>query len=360
MLNNRTELIKRFINEGFTHRTLSLFSDVQLKELSKKVFTEEVTDTEIDNAKKNYSDLLAKKAEELVDESATQEDETELTPNNEPIVKVKKDGEEMTLLGDGEVTEGEAYIVNQAAAEKLESKKDHEDELEEELTAGKAQKMLDDGTVHGNPLTSKQKKYFGMVANEQKMLEEWIMGLVESKQTAEISKGKFLETIKENLSLTDDTVTNSPYTIGTEDQQDSFASVAEIAREMVPPLNVNIDGFDDDGHINGYLNAPETKQIIDLNICPSGNIKLDGNPVGSVELSETDRDIEGEYIGAPEATTAPVKPAPVKPVTRPGEKTRRGPFQKPKTTPKPKAKNSDSLPDWLKSTNLGKALTQHG
>ena len=35
MLNNRTELIKQFINEGFTHRTLSLFSDGQLKELSK-------------------------------------------------------------------------------------------------------------------------------------------------------------------------------------------------------------------------------------------------------------------------------------------------------------------------------------
>ena len=95
----------------------------------------------------------------------------------------------MTLLGDGEVTEGEAYMVNQAAADKLESKKDKEDyeeDLDEELKPGKAQKMLDDGTVHGNPLTSKQKKYFQVVANEQKMLEEWIMGLVESKQTAEI------------------------------------------------------------------------------------------------------------------------------------------------------------------------------
>ena len=32
----------------------------------------------------------------------------------------------------------------------------------------------------------------------------------------------------------------------------------------------------------------------------------------------------------------------------------------PKTTPKPKARNNNSLPDWLKSTNLGKSLTQHG
>ena len=76
--------------------------------------------------------------------------------------------------------------------------------------------------------------------------------------------------------------------------------------------------------------------------------------MGSVELSETDRDIEGEYIGAPEATTAPVKPAPVKPVTRPGEKTRRGPFQKPKTTPKPKAKNKTiqaEIKTWKKTIN---------
>tara|TARA_R110000787_G_scaffold277080_1_gene386204 strand:+ start:1845 stop:2915 length:1071 start_codon:yes stop_codon:yes gene_type:complete len=356
MLNNRTELIKQFINEGFTHRTLSLFSDGQLKELSKKIFTEEVTDTEIDNAKKNYSDLLATKAAELVDE----EDEMELTPNNEPVVKVKKDGEKMTLLGDGEVTEGERYVVNQAAADQLESKEGDEEELEEELKPAKAQKMLDDGKVHGNSLTKKQKKYFHTVANEQKMLEEWILGLVESKQTAEISKGNFLKTIKENLSLTDDTVKNSPYTIGTEAQQDSFANVVEIAREMVPPMTVNVDGFDDDGHVNGYLNAPETNQIIDLNICPAGDIKLDGNPVGSMELSETERDNDGEYIGVPTSTTAPVKPAPVKPVTRPGEKTRRGPFEKPKTTPKPKARKKGSLPDWLSSTNLGKSLTQHG
>ena len=90
-------------------------------------------------------------------------------------------------------------------------------------------------------------------------------------------------------------------------------------------------------------------------------IKLDGNAIGSVELSETDRDDEGEYMGAPEATTAP---APLKTPTiapsRPGEKKRRGPFERPKTTPKPKAKNKSTLPDWLTSTNLGKALTQHG
>ena len=127
-------------------------------------------------------------------------------------------------------------------------------------------------------------------------------------------------------------------------------------------MNVEVDGFDDDGHMNGYLNTPESEQVIELNICPAGDIKLDGNPVGGMELSETDRDVEGEYMGAPEATTAPapLKTPTIAP-TRPGEKKRRGPFQKPKTKPNPKAKGGDSsLPDWLTSTNLGKALTQHG
>jgi hypothetical protein len=38
-------------------------------------------------------------------------------------------------------------------------------------------------------------------------------------------------------------------------------------------------------------------------------------------------------------------------------KERRGPFKKPKTTPKPKAKKNSPLPDWLEFTNLGKSLT---
>ncbi len=66
-------------------------------------------------------------------------------------------------------------------------------------------------------------------------------------------------------------------------------------------------------------------------------------------------------MGAPVDTApAPLKTPTIAP-TKPGEKKRRGPFERPKTKPKPKAKGNDSsLPEWLKSTNLGKALTQHG
>tara|TARA_R110000744_G_scaffold168480_1_gene286144 strand:+ start:8563 stop:9570 length:1008 start_codon:yes stop_codon:yes gene_type:complete len=335
MLKNRTELVKKFINEGFTHRTLSLFSDIQLKELHKKIFKEEVSI----EAAKQAKEILIKKAEEelahLQSENDTTEEELDIETDDTGNPDVDIDG--TPLLREKEIEEDfeskaqqkYLYAVNPAAAEKLASK-----------------------------MTKKDYEDLPEYVNEDKMLEAWILKLVESKERPEITKGSFIKTIQENLGTNHDN--DSPYTIGTEAQQESFTSVVEIGREMVPPMNVKVDSFDDDGHLTGYLNTPENEQVIELNICPKGDIKLDGNQVGDLELTETDRDDDGEYIGAPESTTAPVKPAPVKPVTRPGEKTRRGPFEKPKTTPKPKARKRNSLPDWLSSTNLGKSLTQHG
>ena len=65
MLNNRKELVKRFLKEGFTYRTLSLFSDTQLKALSKKLFTEQVSEKEIKDKEKELADLYMAKAAEL-------------------------------------------------------------------------------------------------------------------------------------------------------------------------------------------------------------------------------------------------------------------------------------------------------
>jgi hypothetical protein len=335
MLNNRKELVKRFLKEGFTHRTLSSFSDTQLKALSKKLFTEEVTDKDITAKEKELADLYMAKAAELEEVEAEEEKNIETDPMGNPEVSI--DDEPLLVELPQEVEEKFAskaqqkylYSVNPAAAEKLASKMSKSD-------------------------YEKLPEY----VNEQEALENWIMSLVESKELPTISKGNFIKTIKENLGIDND---DAPYTIGTEAQQDSFANVIEIAREMAPPMSVEVDGFDDDGYMNGYLQHPEDEQIIELNICPSGDIKLNGNPVGSMELSETDRDVEGEYMGAPVDTApAPLKTPTIAP-TKPGEKKRRGPFERPKTKPKPKAKGNDSsLPEWLKSTNLGKALTQHG
>ena len=341
MLNNRKELVKRFLKEGFTHRTLSSFSDTQLKALSKKLFTEEVSEKDIKDKEKELANLYMAKAAELeevgniIPGETDEEKNIETDPMGNPEVSI--DDEPLLVELPQEVEEKFAskaqqkylYSVNPAAAEKLASK----------MSKSDYDKLPD-------------------YVNEQEALESWIMSLVESKELPTITKGNFIKTIKENLNGGN---VDSPYTIGTESQKDSFGTVMDIASEMVPPMTVEVDGFDDDGHMNGYLQNPEDEQIIELNICPSGNIKLNGNPVGGMELSETDRDMEGEYMGAPVDTApAPLKTPTIAP-TKPGEKKRRGPFERPKTKPKPKAKGNDSsLPDWLKSTNLGKALTQHG
>ena len=327
MPQTRKKLISKLINEGFTHRTLSLFSDDQLKQLNKKLFKEEVTDKEIKDKEKELAGLYLAKAAELEEDETEEELDIETDETGNPDVEI--DG--TPLLREKEIEEKFAskaqqkylYAVNPAAAEKLASKmtkKDYED-LPEKV-------------------------------NEEEMLEQWVTSLVEKHNRPEIRKKNFIKTIKENLT--------KPI-IGTEAQNDSFKTVVEIGEEMEPVMMVNIDGFDDDGHLNGYLKSDQSEDVIELNICPSGNIKLNGMNVGETELVETDRDEEGEYIGAPEATTAPVKTPTIAP-TKPGEKKRRGPFQKPKVKPKPKAGKGDEspLPDWLTSTNLGKALTQHG
>tara|TARA_B100000902_G_scaffold398479_1_gene465393 strand:- start:943 stop:1923 length:981 start_codon:yes stop_codon:yes gene_type:complete len=326
MPQTRKKLISKLINEGFTHRTLSLFSDEQLKHLSKKLFKEQVTDKEIKDKEKELAGLYIAKAAELEEDETEEELDIETDETGNPDVEI--DG--TPLLREKEIEEKFAskaqqkylYAINPAAAEKLASKmtkKDYED-LPEKV-------------------------------NEEEMLEQWVTSLVEKHNRPEISKKNFIKTIKENLT--------KPI-IGTEAQNDSFKTVVEIGEEMEPVMMVNIDGFDGDGHLNGYLKSDQSDDVIELNICPAGDIKLNGMNVGETELVETDRDNQGEYIGAPEATTAPVKTPTIAP-TKPGEKKRRGPFERPKTKPKPKAKGNDSpLPDWLKSTNLGKALTQHG
>ena len=240
MPQTRKKLISKLINEGFTHRTLSLFSDDQLKQLNKKLFKEEVTDKEIKDKEKELAGLYLAKAAELEEDETEEELDIETDETGNPDVEI--DG--TPLLREKEIEEKFAskaqqkylYAVNPAAAEKLASKmtkKDYED-LPEKV-------------------------------NEEEMLEQWVTSLVEKNNRPEISKKNFIKTIKENLT--------KPI-IGTEAQNDSFKTVVEIGEEMEPVMMVNIDGFDDDGHLNGYLKSDQSDDVIELNICPSGNIKL--------------------------------------------------------------------------------------
>ena len=316
MTQTRKDIINKFVNEGFTHRTLSLFSNKQLLELNKKIFKEAIS---AEDAKKAQTTLIQKKEEELaylkqgLDETDETEEELDIETDDTGNPDVEIDG--TPLLREKEIEEKFAskaqqkylYAVNPAAAEKL-----------------------------GSKMTKKDYEELPDTIDEGRVLQEWVMSIVSNNQHAEITKASFIKTIKENLTNN----LNESKNLGTEEQNDSFNTIVEIGEEMDPSMSVQVDGFNNDGHLKGYLKGQDTTNIIDLNICPAGDIKLNGVAVGEMNLSETDRDDEGEYMGAPEATTAPppLKTPTIAP-SKPGEKKRRGPFERPKTTPKPKAKN---------------------
>ena len=262
MPKNRKDLISQLINEGFTHRTLSSFSDNQINALINKLLKEGIDD-EIKSTKEKLADLTMSKAEAKAKEitSEIEEDDELIDPDMKAI---SSGGEELDFLLDNS-----------------------------------------DNSI-----------------DEQKQLENWVMELVKENQQAEITKENFIKTVNE---------IKKP-AVKINKQQKSYKMVTELAEEM--GLRVVVEEIK--GNIKGYLKSKGN--LIEVNITKEGDVTLDG------EVIEDDTE-------QPMPTIAP-------PTTKPGEKERRGPFKKPKTTPKPKAKKNSPLPDWLEFTNLGKELSK--
>ena len=261
MPKNRKDLIAKLINEGFTHRTLSLFTDKQLTALHEKMV---YPNTPEGNKEAELAAKETGEPQKVVDSVAEVGEE-----DDEPVdadIKVDRDGEELDLLFDNS-----------------------------------------DNSIY-----------------EQKQLENWVMELVKENQQAEITKENFIKTVREN---------RKPK-IKVNKQQKSYNMVNELAKEM--GLRVVVEEIK--GSIKGYLKSK--KDLIEVNITKGGEVTLNGEVV--------EEDMESNQ---PMPTIAP-------PTTKPGEKERRGPFKKPKTTPKPKAKKKSPLPDWLEFTNLGKSLSR--
>ena len=312
MPKNRKQLIVRLVNEGFTHRTLSLFSDKQLNVLGQKMLSEQ--DDFKSKEKQALNDLINAKTAEIdaikAEMGETQKaDEVEVDKDGEPVTKFDyPDGEEKTLLNssdDAEISEdfdskaqqGYLYAVNPAAAEKLASKMTPEDyeNLPEKI-------------------------------NDSDVLESWITTLVEDNQPAEITKSNFIKTVKESKSNKGGGKVDK--------KKNSFQMVSESAKEMIPPMKVVVE--DIKGGIKGYLKSE--KRVINFFIKESGEVQLDGVIVGDENIEEN------SPVETP--TIAP-------PTTKPGEKKRRGPFKvpNPSTNPKPKARDN-KLPEWLEFDNL--------
>jgi peroxiredoxin family protein len=267
MPKNRKDLISQLINEGFTHRTLSSFSDNQIKVLRNKLLGEGAAE-EISTKEKELADLKIAQSEKLANDAEQLTSEVDEEDNIVPpeTKAMSSSGEELDLLND----------------------------------------ILDDSI------------------DEQKQLENWVMELVKENQQAEITKENFIKTVKEM---------RKPK-IKVNKQQKSYKMVNELAKEM--GLRVVVEEIK--GNIKGYLKSK--RDLIEVNITKEGDVTLNG------EVVEDDME-----ANQPMPTIAP-------PTTKPGEKERRGPFKKPKTTPKPKAKKKSPLPDWLEFTNLGKSLSR--
>ena len=271
MPKNRKKIIAKLIKEGFTHRTLSSFSDNQIKVLSNKLLGEGIPE-EISNAEKQLADLKLAQSEKLANDAEELKNPKteEVVEDDEPIAPdvkaMNSSGEELDLLND-----------------------------------------ISDDSIY-----------------EQKELENWVMELVKENQQAEITKENFIKTVRG---------LRKPK-INVNKQQKSYNMVNELANEM--GLRVVVEEIK--GSIKGYLKSK--KDLIEVNITKEGDVTLDGKLV--------EDDIESNQ---PMPTIAP-------PTTKQGEKERRGPFKKPKTTPKPKAKKKSPLPDWLEFTNLGKSLSR--
>lgn len=269
MPKNRKDLITQLIKEGFTHRTLSSFSDNQIKTLSNKLLGEGYEE-EITSTKKKLADLTLAQADEKAKELTS-----DIGEDDEPVdadIKVDRDGKELDLLFDNS-----DYSID-----------------------------------------------------EQKQLENWVMELVKENQQAEITKGNFIKTVNEM---------RKPI-VKINRQDESYKMITELAEEM--NMRVVVESIK--GNIKGYLKSK--KDLIEVTISEDGQVTLNG------EIVEDDDDLKANQpMPTPTPTIAP-------PQTKPGEKERRGPFKKPKTTPKPKAKKTSPLPDWLEFTNLGKELSK--
>ena len=223
---------------------------------------------------------------------------------------------------------------------------------------------------------------------QSEMIEEWVTRLVEIEhKNIKVTKGKLIEMVRKNYSFNHNTsiskkeiiefVSKRGYDLDYDKGIDLFDSMEQqIAFENLNKWVLTKDGYElnvdelekgedsEESVLLLYLKSPNG-HVWDITIYTDGNVYMDDAPINDMqdfeeeikekesgqegELSETERDKEGAYIGAPVDTEMPVKtpvrtpttiPTPTKRPSRPG------PFKRPQTTPKPKARDK-KVPDWF-------------
>jgi len=367
MLLNRDKMIKELMNEGFGGETLSLFNDLQVKKLYRKIISEvrqsaimsQQADLQrkMENAKDAYDKTMAeiqkaqkklqsaqkstKSVSETSDlESYNSEDDGTKTIDTDkvgnPDVDIKKGDEDLKLINDKKNIESisgemvEAWMTSVVNKEKQNNLT--KDKLIEMVKNSQSESRKD--TPGGNP------NYF--------YDEDSIWSQIANKEERKNKKRtKMFDSVEQEYAF---------------EQLNKYVLDLDGYQIMVDELEVSEDP--EESVLNLFL-ASNSGMVWDISIYTDGNIYMDDAPIQDsqdleeeirekedgeayqTELSETERDVDGVYMGAPVATEMPVKTPRIKPTTtpvRPGKK--RGPFERPKTTPKPKAGKKE-MPKWM-------------
>ncbi len=354
----RAEIVEKLIAEGLTHETLSSFSDCEITTLGMKMITE-LRQSDIMMQQAN----LQRRSENCKDAydkclSAIQKAQKKLQSSSKSVGG-----------GGGEMAESvEGYSVEDDGTKTLDTdrmgnpdvdiKKDDED-----------LKLITD------------KENMESVSSE--MVEEWMTNVVNNSK---LTKSKLIEMIKNHQEGDEmETRTYSPYN-PKEKRTKLFSSVEqEYAFEQLNKYVLDLDGYQimvdelergedpEESVLNLFL-ASDAGFTWDIMIYTDGNIYMDGAPIQDSqdleeeirekesggenffdieeELSETERDVEGAYIGAPVGTEMPVKTPVRTPTTTPTTpKRRKGPFTRPSVKPKPKAGKED-MPNWMSFNDI--------
>jgi hypothetical protein len=366
----RNKIISHLIEEGFTYKTLSNFTDQQLNQLASRLINEQSAGTkqaEI-NADAAHQTYLEKQQEYL--EKAQQDLETDLSEDN-----IEYDTDKMGNR-DVEIDDKDLLVDDEELYEEAVSKAQKRfycfvkacKESDNYSDCGKGTDIIDAAkstSIEEINLYCKTDDS-NLPEKVTETFESWVTQLVENDHTnTVVSKKSLMEMIKLQQKRTD--------LFDSMEQEEAF--------DMLNKLVLDKDGYElkvdelergedtEESVLLMFLESP-TGHVWDIAIFTDGNIYMDNAPINDSqdfeeeikeketrqegELAETVRDDEGEYIGAPrdskygqQTTTAPtpLKTPTIAP-SKPGEKKRRGPFERPKTTPKPKARKSKT-PDWF-------------
>ena len=364
----RAEIVKKLINEGFSHETLSSFSDYEITTLGMKLITE-----------LRQSDIMMQQAQ-LQRRSENCKDAFEACQTEIQKAQKKLQSSAKATGGGAQNESVEGYSVEDDGTKTLDTDRMGNPDVDIKKD-DKDLKLITD------------KENMDEVTSE--MVENWMTNVVNKRNENKLTKSKLIEMVK-NVQEDEDEYksrTFVSYNPNKKPRTKLFSSVEqEYAFEQLNKYVLDLDGYqvmvdelergeDPEEDILNLILASDAGFTWDIMIYTDGNIYMDGAPIQDSqdleeeirekesggenffdieeELSETERDVEGAYMCAPVGTVMPVK-TPVRTTTTTPTKPRRrkGPFTRPSVKPKPKAGKKD-MPNWMGFDDITSQVENH-